>query len=129
MKPGYMAWKSVGAHGATDKNYKEVFARGDVILRDDRDQLLQQIWAGILEVTFDPIVAPVLVLVRDNLNEDADDHIVLVRLDPCRVNDDLEIYCRLFAAGYRTKRSLQTYFLHLIPIGQQICSRYCETFQ
>lgn len=100
---GYMAWQPIAGHDLDSGIRSPAFARGDAILKNDHDRRLQNIWAGVLTVTLHPIVAPVLILVRDNITEDVDDHVVLLRLDPARVSEDIENSCRSFAACKQPK--------------------------
>lgn len=96
-KPGYMAWRSMSG----EQEPQESFVRCDVLLKDDSDRQLQNVWAGIFEVKIGTIVAPALALVRDNITEDADDHILLLRLDPLNIRRNVDKYCRMYAAGSR----------------------------
>lgn len=102
-KAGYMAWQSIAGQEDSTGSHKETFVRGDMIIKDDHDRRLQNIWAGVIEVKFNPIIAPVLVLVRDNITEDADDHVLLLRLEPSNMAEDIDKYCRLFAAGKQSE--------------------------
>ena len=102
-RPGYMAWKPILAQEAGMGSGSNVFVRGDAIQKDQSNQRLQNIWAGVLEVRVGPIIAPVLVLVRDNITEDADDHIVLLRLDPSLISEEIDKYCCSFAAGKQSE--------------------------
>lgn len=102
-RPGYMAWKPILAQEAGKGSGSNAFVRGDAILKDQSIKRLQNIWAGVLEVTVGPIVTPVLVLVRDNITEDADDHIVLLRLDPGLISEEIDKYCCSFATGKQSE--------------------------
>lgn len=97
-RDGYMTWRSITDQKTGLGKGNETFSRGDTIIKDNHDQQLKNIWAGVIQLRFDPIVLPVLVLVRDNIVEDADDHILLVRLDPSNLNQEISKYCLLFAA-------------------------------
>lgn len=103
----YMAWQPIAGHSKRNGNREETFVRGDVLIKDDRDRRLKNIWAGIMEVKFEPIVAPVLVLVRDNITEDADDHVVLLRLGASYKRADIDRYCRMFAAREQSESYAQ----------------------
>ncbi len=98
LRTDYMAWQSITGQTKCTENPEETFVRGDMIIADDNDRRLKNIWAGIIEVRLEPIVAPILVLVRDNIIEDADDHVVLLRLGNSCERADIDSYCRLFAA-------------------------------
>jgi len=97
-RDGYMTWRSISDNKEELGKGDEAFSRGDTIIKNKHDQRLKNIWAGVIQLRFDPIVLPVLVLVRDNIVEDADDHILLVRLDPSNLHQEISKYCLLFAA-------------------------------
>lgn len=101
--PGYMVWQSILGQDRYEKGDKTAFAPGNAIVTDNNDRRLQNVWAAVFKVRIDPIAVPVLVLLRDNITEDADDHVVLLRLDPSRVHENVAEYCRLFAAGNQSK--------------------------
>lgn len=102
-KPGYMTWLPIAGQETNARIRNEAFVRGDAIIRNDPEKRLQNIWAGVIEVRFDPIAAPVLVLIRDNITEDADDHVLLLRLEPSSIVEDIDSYSRLFATGKQSE--------------------------
>jgi len=105
-RDGYMTWRPITNQKEGLEKGDETFSRGDTIIKDNHDQRLKNIWAGVIQLRFDPIVAPVLVLVRDNVVEDADDHILLLRLEPSNLHQEISKYCLLFAAREKPKAYL-----------------------
>lgn len=91
----YMTWLSLDdSHTEAPKN---AFTPGNMVLQGCTVAALENIWAGLLKVTKRGDASLILVLVRDNLTEDAADHICLVRLDSEDVTAQIEKYCLAFS--------------------------------
>ncbi|QZA77483.1 hypothetical protein K4H28_14545 [Deefgea tanakiae] len=71
--------------------------RGDTLFKTDIVPKLQKIWAGILKVNINGIIASALILMRDHITEDADDHIIAVRLAANYIDTEIEEFCLAYA--------------------------------
>ncbi len=99
IKSDYMAWKPIVRNTNASSPPVEPFLRGDTIFTESHEQRLHDIWVGRIEVGIDSIRQPILLLIRDNIPEDADDHIVYLRLEQNDSVDTIRNYCEKFAAS------------------------------
>jgi len=82
----------------SDSDSNRLYQRADVIGAGD-DKLLENVWCTVIQVDGPP-VEKVLVLIRDNVTHDMDDHIAMVRLvDKSNPREEIEACCREFAHG------------------------------
>lgn len=92
--------------------HQQAFVRCDRIFKDNNDRQLQNIWAGLIQIRIFSISLCVLVLVRDNATEDAENNVLMLRLERENLEEDIEICCRTFAAGAKP----EAYTVHAIDM-------------
>jgi len=95
--PDSMKWIPLDENAINADEPTVPFVRGDAVVKSTKEKL-DNIWCAMVEMKIGPMSALMLVLVRDNIAEDVEDHILLVRCGhPSGSRDNLERYCKSFA--------------------------------
>lgn len=98
-KAGYMKWKPLSNSHATAQSSSLNLVRGDSLIKGN-DEECKNIWCGLLEISIAEVVVPLLVLIRNHVTRDIDDHMIFLALgNSAHQQEKIQRCCIAFAKG------------------------------